>query len=213
MATPDLRDRDTSPGHSHQNVTQEPLTDEQQLQISNRRPLGEISTPASTLNVIPVDTSQLVSDTREHEGQSTQTIQSSGHGILQTVPKDLGSLLSGQDMQHIMDLTNQKWKEFLEQKKLPLSEKQMEWLLQNHTDLIERIDVNEVLDFLVQDRVCTDDEQHRIRHHSSPGDSMRDIISHIKLRGQRAYYSFLRAIQQTSPVNKSKYNWLECYNQ
>ena len=181
--------------------------DERQMHTSSEVPPRENTSKQVSL---PVAT-QVLSLLESTKGNSTTHIQPRVQRELQEVPSSLADILSGQEMQCLSMHTLESWKNFLNERKLPLTESQLVWLTQNHMELIERVDVHDVLDYLVQDGLCTDDEQHRIWNHTCPGDSMRDLLSHIKTRGQRAFYSFVRALQQTSPVLKRWFMLIEVF--
>ena len=107
-------------------------------------------------------------------------------------------------LKNVFEYTGIQWRDYLEEKCLPLTEEQDEHLRLSHVRMVQSIDIDDVLDYLVQDGIVSYEQEQIIRSRSSPEDSVREMKKIVKCQGQQGIYSLARAIYLTSPHYRSK---------
>ena len=101
------------------------------------------------------------------------------------------------DVEQLLQFRRENWKAFLKSKELPMTDKQKQHLNQHRKDFVSRVDVIDIVDYLFGDGVLSDEEHEQILHRKElecNEEGMRKLLSVLCRKGQKAYFSLLRAL-------------------
>ena len=105
----------------------------------------------------------------------------------------------------VLDFQGSQWRNFLDDNDGPLTEVQKKQFQVSHLQMVQTIDIDDVLDFLIEDGVITSEQQQVIRNTPTKEDSVREMKCILEKRGKKGILSLTRAMVLTSPQYRSRY--------
>ena len=95
-------------------------------------------------------------------------------------------------------------------KSFRLSEENESLIQENYMALLEHLDIGHVLPLIIHDGILEHDQPHRLQIQPDRQAQNRELLSTVKKKGDKGFYSLCRAILQYKP-QEGKNNFNRCY--
>ena len=166
----------------------EATSEETKLLVDTQAPLSEEAHSSESS-----DDGEEATETSEAGTSGELVVSRPSENAQQIEPYTSDILLQGESQ--LVHLGEAEWQKLLQEKKTQiLSDNQKKLLTRYHSQIIQTQDINDVLDYLVQDGIISDEQQQIIRHERSKQASMRTLMDIIRIKAQSGLYSLARAI-------------------
>ena len=88
----------------------------------------------------------------------------------------------------------EEWRTFLQDHTSPLTEKHEQIIFDNYTMITNRLDVNDVIDSLIEDRIVSDRQRETIFGKPTKEEKNRELLSIILGRPENGFYALCKAL-------------------